>query len=345
MEAPNIYSLFVRLAQSDQPNETILASMWTRYILYQTLRTSCANSGRRGDKSMKKSRMAYLWATTGSSQPQQEEPYGKVIESTIGTIASLDNAFTRHPVVEKRTSESVIAIGAASYGTAFPVPTISATHQNGMPIDLSPNGDVTVLDTPLSGSHAKAWQAVEVVREIFNARDLDAIVVKDNTGGDWVSVNFVLLNYCFPEPCLQRHHVPTSNEEEFEEKEESPHNVEILSVSVHIPSIAGMTQDPTPHCSAPPAEYSLPSQYPHNLIRGVKAIEYTSKEISVDFDEALYAFKVFECNWTKFLDDTDPGREIKRGNQVIQDTWRRYLEDLCGTQQKLTIKHHPRAVP
>ncbi|KAH7879191.1 uncharacterized protein C8R40DRAFT_582453 [Lentinula edodes] len=224
---------------------------------------------------------------------------------------------------------AVIAIGAASYGSAFPVPTTSATHQNGMPIDLSHIGDVTVLDTSLSGSHAKARRTVEVVRENFNARDFD-VIVKDNAEGDW------------------RHHVPTSNEEESEEKEESPHNVEILPVSVHIPSIAGMTQnlqDPTPHCSAPPAEYSLPSQYPHNLIRGVKAIEYTSKEISVDFDEALYAFKVLECNWTKFLDDTDPGREIKRGNQVIQNTWRRYLEDLCSTQQKLTIKHHPRAVP
>ncbi|KAJ3861172.1 hypothetical protein EV359DRAFT_66699 [Lentinula novae-zelandiae] len=296
------------------------------------VRTSCANSGRRGDELIKKAG----W----NMGDDMRRP----------AAASLDNAFTRHPrspgggknkwghrwlnlslepsssrVISMVYSQSilttsVIAIGAASYGSAFPVPTTSATHQNGMPIDLSHNGDVIVLDTHLSGSHAKAWRAVEVVRENFNARDLDAIVVKDNTGGDW------------------RHHVPTSNEEEFEEKEESPHNVEILPVSVHIPSIAGMTQDPTPHCSAPPAEYSLPSQYPHNLIRGVKAIEYTSKEISVDFDEALYALKIFECNWTKFLDETDPGREIKRGNQATV----KGSEGLCVTLKALALKRSER---
>ncbi|GAW05927.1 hypothetical protein LENED_007815 [Lentinula edodes] len=221
---------------------------------------------------------------------------------------------------------AVIAIGAASYGSAFPVPTTSATHQNGMPIDLSHIGDVTVLDTSLSGSHAKARRTVEVVRENFNARDFD-VIVKDNAEGDW------------------RHHVPTSNEEEFEEKEESPHNVdsEILPVSVHISSIVGMTQtleDPT---------HSLPSQYPHNLIRGVKASELISKragpEDSVDFYEAVYALGVCKCNWKQFLHNTDLGKKIGRWEKAIRHEWRDYLVNACITRQELETKHHPRAVP
>ncbi|KAJ3806029.1 hypothetical protein EV368DRAFT_67788 [Lentinula lateritia] len=220
---------------------------------------------------------------------------------------------------------AVIAIGAASDVFAFPVPTASARHQNGMPVDFSHNGDVTVLDTPLSSNHAR--RTVEVVRENFNARDLD-VIVKANTEGDW------------------RHHAPTSNEEEFEGKKESPHNVdsEILPVSVHISSIVGMTQtleDPT---------HSLPSQYPHNLIRGLKATALISKRaertISVEFFEAVYAFNVLKCNWEKILNETDPGKEIKRGGRVLRDTWRRYLEGACSTQQQqLTIKRHTRAVP
>ncbi|KAJ4464124.1 hypothetical protein C8J55DRAFT_288093 [Lentinula edodes] len=222
---------------------------------------------------------------------------------------------------------AVIAIGAASYGSAFPVPTTSATHQNGMPIDLSHNGVVTVLDTSLSGSHAKARRtvSVEVVRKYLNARDFD-VIVKDNAEGDW------------------RHHVPTSNEEEFEEKEESPHNVdsEILPVSVHISSIVGMTQtleDPT---------HSLPSQYPHNLIRGVKASELISKragpEDSVDYYEAVYALGECKCNWKQFL-DTSIGEKIGTWEKAIRHQWRVYLVKACITRQKLQTKHHPRAVP
>ncbi|KAH7874816.1 uncharacterized protein C8R40DRAFT_1170918 [Lentinula edodes] len=164
--------------------------------------------------------------------------------------------------------------------------------------------------TQFSISLARAWQIVEV--ENSHVRDLD-IIFKDNTEGYWVGrVRRSLVN---------------------KNPEESPRCVEIILVPVPISSIT--IHQSTRQRSAELAESGLPQFQPQSPVRRMRAIESAPQKtepIVVDYFQTLSAFKEKNGEWVQFLDETSPGKQLKKMSNEIQTVWHQYLKDACNTK-------------